>query len=79
MTMKVQCSNKYAPWIDDEFVYQAKIMDELHNKAKHYDTQDDWRKRGEIYFTHNCLPFLSKTIFGKHFHAYFKTGITIEF
>ena len=36
---KVQCNTKYAPWINDDFIIQSKLRDNLHNKAKKSDSQ----------------------------------------
>ena len=41
---KVQCNTKYAPWIDDDFIIQSKLRDDLHKKAKLSDSQEDWRQ-----------------------------------
>ena len=40
---RIQCSNKYAPWIDSNFIKQAKIRDNLHTVAKNSDSEEDWR------------------------------------
>ena len=41
---KVQCSKNYAPWINQEFIRESKIKDELHRIAKVSNNGDDWRK-----------------------------------
>ena len=41
---KIQCSNSYAPWINDEFLRESKIKDNLHKIAKGTNNQEDWRK-----------------------------------
>ena len=40
---KIQCNDKYAPWIDNEFIGQAKLRDQYHSNAKSTDSNDDWR------------------------------------
>ena len=40
---KIQCTNNYAPWIDQEFINQYKIKDDLHIKAKPTNSETDWR------------------------------------
>ena len=40
---KVQCSNKYAPWFDSNYIHQTKIWDSLHKKARITDNGDDWK------------------------------------
>ena len=39
---KIQCKSKYAPWIDDDYITQAKLRDDLHSKAKYIDSQEEW-------------------------------------
>ena len=41
---KIQCSKNYAPWINKDFIREAKIKDELHRIAKGSNSIDDWRK-----------------------------------
>ena len=41
---KVQCTKKYAPWINQEFIRESKIKDELHRIAKGSNHAEDWRK-----------------------------------
>ena len=40
---RIQCTNKYAPWIDSNFINQAKIRDNLHMVAKKSNSEGDWR------------------------------------
>ena len=40
---KVQCSKKYAPWINQNFIRESKIKDELHRIAKGSNNMEDWR------------------------------------
>ena len=40
---KIQFTNNYAPWIDQEFINQSKIKDNLHTKAKLTNSETDWR------------------------------------
>ena len=40
---RIQCTNKYAPWIDSNFINQAKIRDNLHMVAKKSNIEGDWR------------------------------------
>ena len=40
---KIQCSKNYAPWINDDFIRESKIKDNLHRIAKGSNSQEDWR------------------------------------
>ena len=39
---RIQCYNKFALWIDEEYIHQSKVRDDMHSKAKISDSQDDW-------------------------------------
>merc|ERR1712101_64271 len=41
---KIQCSKNYAPWINQDFIRESKIKDELHRIAKGSNSIEDWRK-----------------------------------
>ena len=55
---KIQCTNNYAPWIDQEFINQSKIKDNLHTKAKLTNSETDWRI---FRFQRNHVNNLNKT------------------
>ena len=40
---KIQCNNTYAPWVNEEFIRETKIRDQLNEKARVYNSENDWR------------------------------------
>ena len=40
---KIQCSNSFCPWLDDEYRIEASIRDNLHTIARTTNTEVNWR------------------------------------
>ena len=40
---KIQCSNKYVSWIDENSKKQSNLKDNLHKIAKKSNKEEDWR------------------------------------
>ena len=56
MALIIQCQNKFAPWIDEEFI-QSKIRDDMHDKAKISDSHEEWQKSRA---QRNLVTYLNK-------------------
>ena len=61
---RVQCTIKYAPWIDKNFVEQAKIRDNLHMIGKISNKEEDWRI---FRVQRNLVNNLNKTIKNRYY------------
>ena len=62
---KIQCSNSYAPWINDDFLRESKIKDNLHKIAKGTNNQEDWRK---FRVQRNLVTKMNKTNKSKYYN-----------
>ena len=62
---KIQCSNSYAPWINNDFLRESKIKDNLHKIAKGTNNQEDWRK---FRVQRNLVTKMNKTNKSKYYN-----------